>query len=109
MLSNAEQALLSLLRANARASTAELARRLGVSRTTVQSRILGAAAPQHFNKPIAEAANKNIQAVGLPKWTADEQTFRLTSCLLPCMRAAFGGPARLLRLTTYRHATTAMP
>jgi DNA-binding Lrp family transcriptional regulator len=39
MLSEAEQALLSLLRANARASTAELARRLGVSRTTVQSRI----------------------------------------------------------------------
>ncbi|QIA21024.1 Lrp/AsnC family transcriptional regulator [Mesorhizobium sp. AA22] len=39
MLSNAEQALLSLLRVNARASTAELARRLGVSRTTVQSRI----------------------------------------------------------------------
>jgi aminobenzoyl-glutamate utilization protein B len=43
--------------------------------TTVQSRILGAAAPQHFNKPIAEAANKNIQAVGLPQWTADEQAF----------------------------------
>src|SRR3569623_1639880 len=39
MISDAEQALLSLLRANARASTAELARRLGVSRTTVQSRI----------------------------------------------------------------------
>ena len=39
MLSDAEQRLLSLLRANARASTAELARRLGVSRTTVQSRI----------------------------------------------------------------------
>jgi DNA-binding Lrp family transcriptional regulator len=39
VLSNAEQALLSLLRVNARASTAELARRLGVSRTTVQSRI----------------------------------------------------------------------
>ncbi|MBZ9737920.1 MULTISPECIES: Lrp/AsnC family transcriptional regulator [unclassified Mesorhizobium] len=39
MLSEAEQALLSLLRANARASTAELARQLGVSRTTVQSRI----------------------------------------------------------------------
>ena len=31
--------LLSLLRENARASTADLARRLGVSRTTVQSRI----------------------------------------------------------------------
>lgn len=39
MLSDAEQALLSLLRENARASIAELARRLGVSRTTVQSRI----------------------------------------------------------------------
>jgi aminobenzoyl-glutamate utilization protein B len=43
--------------------------------TTVKSRILGAAAPQHFNKPIAEAANKNIQSVGLPQWTADEQAF----------------------------------
>src|SRR5207245_4997886 len=39
MLSEAEQALLSLLRSNARASTAELARQLGVSRTTVQSRL----------------------------------------------------------------------
>ncbi|MER9953013.1 Lrp/AsnC family transcriptional regulator [Mesorhizobium sp. M0047] len=39
MLSDAEQALLSLLRENARASTADLARRLGVSRTTVQSRL----------------------------------------------------------------------
>ena len=43
--------------------------------TTVKSRILGAAAQQHFNKPIAEAASKNIQAVGLPQWTADEQAF----------------------------------
>lgn len=39
MPSNADQALIALLRENARASTAELARRLGVSRTTVQSRI----------------------------------------------------------------------
>jgi DNA-binding Lrp family transcriptional regulator len=39
MLSVADQALIALLRENARASTAELARRLGVSRTTVQSRI----------------------------------------------------------------------
>ncbi len=29
----------------------------------------------NFNKPIAEAANVNIQAFGLPKWTADEQAF----------------------------------
>ena len=34
-----DQKLLSLLRENARTATAELARRLGLSRTTVQSRI----------------------------------------------------------------------
>ena len=39
MTSDPDQALLTLLRENARASAAELARRLGVSRTTVQSRI----------------------------------------------------------------------
>ena len=39
MTTTSEQALIALLRENARASTAELARRLGVSRTTVQSRI----------------------------------------------------------------------
>lgn len=35
----ADRQLLSVLRENARASTAEIARRLGLSRTTVQSRI----------------------------------------------------------------------
>ena len=35
----ADEALLSLLRENARAPTTEIARRLGLSRTTVQSRI----------------------------------------------------------------------
>ena len=39
MLTEADHSLLSLLRENARASTADLARKLGVSRTTVQSRI----------------------------------------------------------------------
>jgi len=38
-LGRADEALLSLLRENARASTAEIARRLKLSRTTVQSRI----------------------------------------------------------------------
>ena len=38
-LTPADEALLSLLRENARASTAEIARRLQLSRTTVQSRI----------------------------------------------------------------------
>lgn len=43
--------------------------------TKVTRRILGTAAPQHFNKPMAEAAYANIQAVGLPKWTEEEQAF----------------------------------
>ncbi|MCR6685066.1 Lrp/AsnC family transcriptional regulator [Pseudoxanthomonas sp.] len=38
-VTEADEQLLSLLRENARASTAEIARRLGLSRTTVQSRI----------------------------------------------------------------------
>lgn len=38
-LTTADEALLALLREDARASTAQIARRLGVSRTTVQSRI----------------------------------------------------------------------
>lgn len=43
--------------------------------TTVEHRVLGTAAPKHFSKPIAEAAYANILAVGLPKWTPDEQAF----------------------------------
>ena len=38
-LDDTDQALLNLLRENARASVVELARRLGLSRTTVQSRL----------------------------------------------------------------------
>jgi DNA-binding Lrp family transcriptional regulator len=38
-IDDTDRALLALLRENARAPTAELARRLGVSRTTVQSRL----------------------------------------------------------------------
>jgi aminobenzoyl-glutamate utilization protein B len=39
------------------------------------SRIVGAAWPQHFNKPIAEAMFSNIQTVGLPRWSDDDQAF----------------------------------
>ena len=38
-ISSTDEQLLSLLRENARASTAQIARRLNLSRTTVQSRI----------------------------------------------------------------------
>ena len=36
-------------------------------------RIVGSAWPTHFNKPLAEAAYRNMQSVGLPTWSADDQ------------------------------------
>jgi aminobenzoyl-glutamate utilization protein B len=43
--------------------------------TTVEHRLLGYAAPNYGNRPMAEAAFRNIEAVGMPKWTADDQAF----------------------------------
>jgi aminobenzoyl-glutamate utilization protein B len=45
------------------------------SDTTVTRRVLGYAAPQHGNKPMAEAAYKNIQMVGMPDWSEDDLAF----------------------------------
>jgi aminobenzoyl-glutamate utilization protein B len=44
----------------------------GVRLDTV--RVLGAAWPQHFNRPIAEAMDANIRRVGMPRWDAADQT-----------------------------------
>lgn len=42
--------------------------------TTMTSRILGAAWPQHMNKPVAETMTENIKRIGLPQWSdADQQ------------------------------------
>jgi aminobenzoyl-glutamate utilization protein B len=38
-------------------------------------RVLGSAWPPHFNKPVAEALFANIQAVGMPAWSEDDQRF----------------------------------
>ncbi len=43
--------------------------------TTMTQKTLGYAAPNFGNKPLAEAAYANIKAVGMPKWTADDQAF----------------------------------
>jgi aminobenzoyl-glutamate utilization protein B len=43
--------------------------------TKVTRKTIGTAAPRHFNKPIAEALQFNIEKVGLPRWTDDEQVF----------------------------------
>jgi aminobenzoyl-glutamate utilization protein B len=45
-----------------------------MTNTEVTSRILGSAWPQHANKALAEAAYANMQRVGLPAWSADDQT-----------------------------------
>jgi len=43
--------------------------------TGLSQRVVGAAYPRHFNRPIAEAVYANIQQVGLPTWSEDDQRF----------------------------------
>ncbi|HET6701673.1 MAG TPA: amidohydrolase [Gemmatimonadaceae bacterium] len=39
-----------------------------------EARVLGAAWPRHFNKPLAEAMHANIRRVGMPAWSAADLT-----------------------------------
>jgi aminobenzoyl-glutamate utilization protein B len=41
--------------------------------TKMTERVLGAAWPGHFNKPLAEALHANIAKVGMPTWSDDDQ------------------------------------
>jgi aminobenzoyl-glutamate utilization protein B len=43
--------------------------------TKVTRRVLGYAAPNYGNRPLAEAAYANIKAVGMPKWSPEDQAF----------------------------------
>jgi aminobenzoyl-glutamate utilization protein B len=43
--------------------------------TLLPSRVLGAAWPRHYNRPVAEAMAANIKRVGMPAWTPDDQAF----------------------------------
>jgi len=43
--------------------------------TTVQPRLLGYAAPNYGNRPLAEAAYANMLRVGMPQWTEADQAF----------------------------------
>jgi len=43
--------------------------------TTMESRVLGSAWPQHGNRPIAEAMHRNIVEVGMPQWSDADQQF----------------------------------
>jgi aminobenzoyl-glutamate utilization protein B len=39
------------------------------------TRVLGSAWPRHFNRAIAQVTAANIQTVGMPAWSEDDQTF----------------------------------
>jgi aminobenzoyl-glutamate utilization protein B len=39
------------------------------------TRVLGAAWPRHFNRAVAEVTQANIQKVGMPEWSDDDQAF----------------------------------
>ena len=43
--------------------------------TTVSRKLLGYAAPNYGNKPLAETIYANMKIVGAPKWSADDQAF----------------------------------
>jgi aminobenzoyl-glutamate utilization protein B len=45
------------------------------SGTTVSRKVLGFAAPNYGNKPLAEALYANIQSVGVPQWSPADQAF----------------------------------
>lgn len=43
--------------------------------TNVTRRIIGAAYPRHYNRPIAEAMYENMQVIGMPQWSEDDEAF----------------------------------
>jgi aminobenzoyl-glutamate utilization protein B len=45
-----------------------------MTNTSFESRVIGAAWPQHFNKTVAETMHENIRRVGLPQWSEADQT-----------------------------------
>jgi aminobenzoyl-glutamate utilization protein B len=62
--------------------------------TEFSSRVLGAAWPQHFNRPVAEAMFANPAAVGMPRWDAADQT------LARAVQKELGQPEHGLALQT---------
>lgn len=52
-----------------------------MSDTRVEHRILGTAWPRHFNRPIAEATWRHIEAVGLPEWSEADEALALATQL----------------------------
>jgi aminobenzoyl-glutamate utilization protein B len=44
-----------------------------MTNTTLSKRTVGSAWPTHFNKPLAEVQQKNIEMVGMPAWSEADQ------------------------------------
>ena len=44
-----------------------------MTNTEVSEKVLGSAWPQHMNKTVAETMHANIETVGLPTWSDDDQ------------------------------------
>jgi aminobenzoyl-glutamate utilization protein B len=59
--------------------------------TSFASRVLGSAWPTHINRPLAEAVQANIEAVGLPSWSEADQQFARS------LQRALGAPENGLR------------
>ena len=58
--------------------------------TKMSYRILGAAWPPHFNKPLAAAMTANIRRVGMPVWSeADQQLARAVQKLVDATKVDF--------------------
>jgi aminobenzoyl-glutamate utilization protein B len=45
-----------------------------MSGTTFTQRVVGSAWPNHFNKVLAETMHKNIESIGMPVWSEEDQT-----------------------------------
>jgi aminobenzoyl-glutamate utilization protein B len=43
--------------------------------TTLRRRIVGTAWPRHFNRPMALAMQANVETVGMPQWSEQDQIF----------------------------------
>ena len=67
--------------------------------TEVEERVLGSAWPKNFSRPLAEAMQENIVAVGMPEWSEADQTLARVS------QKMMGGRERGLSTRVSRTAT----
>jgi aminobenzoyl-glutamate utilization protein B len=66
-----------------------------MTETEVTERVLGAAWPSNFNKPLAEAMHANILRVGLPQWSDADQALAKAAQAMMGQEEPRGLPAEL--------------